>query len=368
MKFTCNIENFTKLLGIAEGVVTQKNTISILSNILIEAKNSKIKITACEPSLTFFGEIGADIEEEGSISVFSNKLYSISKKLPSEEIVIETDENNNVIIKPVGKNKIVYSLKGIDSSKFPSIKSLENIDFVSINQESFVDMINKTKFSVSQNESRRFANGILFENTESLLRMVSTDGKRLSKIDCNIVFNSKIFNSIIVPTKILTEISKICHNTGDVKIAIQEKSIIINVDNYFFISSLLEANFPPYDSVIPKDQINSFKVNKKILKDSIERISLMGDKDTNKIILFLSNNSMKIYTENMSIGTGEEYIDIEYSNEDIKIALNYNYIIDVLSVLKSETIIFKFKSSQSTITIVEDNNNDYIYIMMPMSL
>ena len=229
-------------------------------------------------------------------------------------------------------------------------------------------MINKTKFSVSQNESRRFANGILFENTESLLRMVSTDGKRLSKIDCNIVFNSKIFNSIIVPTKILTEISKICHNTGDVKIAIQEKSIIINVDNYFFISSLLEANFPPYDSVIPKDQINSFKVNKKILKDSIERISLMGDKDTNKIILFLSNNSMKIYTENMSIGTGEEYIDIEYSNEDIKIALNYNYIIDVLSVLKSETIIFKFKSSQSTITIVEDNNNDYIYIMMPMSL
>jgi len=94
----------------------------------------------------------------------------------------------------------------------------------------------------------------------------------------------------------------------------------------------------------------------------------MGDKDTNKIILFLSNNTMKIYTENMSIGTGEEYIDIEYTNEDVKIALNYNYIIDVLSVLKSETIIFKFKNSQSTITIVEENNNNYIYIMMPMSL
>lgn len=368
MKFICSIESFTKLLGIAENIISAKNTISILSNVLIEAKDSKIKISACDTAINFFGEIAAEVEEEGAVSVFSNKLYSISKKMPFDEISIESDSDFNVIIKPNGKEKIIYKLKGIDPSKFPDIKSMDDVKFVSIKQEIFTDMVNKTRFAISLNDGRRFANGILFENKNKNFKMVSTDGKRLAKVEKEIDLLENDFNNIIVPQKILNETIKLCNNNGELNLSIYDKKIIINIDNYFFISDLLEANFPPYDSVIPQEQKNILKVQKKELKDSIERISLMGDRESHKIILFIEENKMKIYTENMTIGTGEENIDIIYNGENQKIALNYNFVLDVLNVIKSENVILKFNNAQSTITIFEENNNDYIYIMMPMSL
>lgn len=370
MKFTCSIESIEKLLGISESIISAKNTISILSNVLIEAKDSKITIKACDTSLSFFGEIGADIEEEGAISVYSNKLYSIAKKLPSEEILIETDENFNVSVRAKGKNNILYNLKGINPEKFPEIMNITNVEYFSISKEIFTDMVNKTKFAVSQNESRKFASGTLLEYKEKKLKMVSTDGKRLAKIEREVAIPDS-FHNIIVPPKILNEVTKLCglsDQNGDIRIAVTGKELLINVDNCFFISSLLDANFPAYDSVIPNNLTNNFKVNRKEFKDAIERVGLMGDKDTHKIIIFLSKGKLKMYTENMSLGFGEETIDIEYDKEEMKIAFNYNYVIDVINVIKNDNVIFKFSNAVSTITILEEGNENYIYIMMPMSL
>ena len=207
-------------------------------------------------------------------------------------------------------------------------KSSDNIPLFSIKQELFIEMINKTKFAVSQNDQRRFANGILFENTDSIFKMVSTDGKDLLKLKR--IFNRRTkINGIIVPLKIINEILKISTGNGDLKIGIHDKSIVFVIDNYTYISSLLEANFPSYEAVIPKNQTNSFKVDRKLFKEKIDRISSLGDKDTHKIILNISKEEMKIFTENSTIGYGEEIINIDYEGEDLKIALNYNFVIDV---------------------------------------
>ena len=229
-------------------------------------------------------------------------------------------------------------------------------------------MINKTKFAVSQNESRRFVSGILFEIKNNMLKMVSTDGKRLSKIEKEIENKSNLDISIIVPPKILLEISKLCNDNGEAFLSITKDNIFIKIDNFLFISNLLEANFPPYEQVIPKNQTGTITLDKKSFKESIERISLMGDKETHKIILLLTENEMKIYSESLSLGSGEETISVEYTGEETKMAINFIYLIDVLSVLSNENIIIDFKNSQSTITVREKDNNDYIYIMMPMSL
>ena len=163
MKITCSKESLLKIIGIAENVISTKTSISVLSNILFEAKENKIKITACETKLSFYAEIGADILEEGSVSVNCNKFYSIAKKLPGEEIQISIEDDNIIKIKPKNNDNIHYTLKGIETDKFPPIKQIEDAEFFSISQEVFSELISRTIFAVSQNDNRRFVSGIYSE-------------------------------------------------------------------------------------------------------------------------------------------------------------------------------------------------------------
>ncbi len=369
MKFYCSIESLNKILGICESIISSKNSITILSNIHIKAKDNQLTIKACDTLISFYGEIGADVDEEGEICVNSNKLYSIARKLPSDEIEIQSDSDLNIQIKAKGKNTLKYNLKGISPDKFPEMLDTSNINYFSIPKETFADMVNKTKFAISQNDNRKFALGTLFEYEENKLRMVTTDGKRLAKIEKDIEIKES-FSKVVVPPKILQEALKLCNSDdkGDLKVGLNEKEIFINVDNCFFISNLLDSGFPSYQSVIPTNSTKSFKVNRKDFKDAIDRVSVMGEKETHKVIISLNQGKMNIYSENTTYGDGEETIDIEYSDEAIKIAFNYSYITDVISVVKNDNIIFKFNNASSTLVILEENNLDYIYIMMPMSV
>ena len=368
MKIICSKESILKVLGIAESVISTKNSISILSNVLIETINGKVKISASETSLNFFAEINAEIIEEGSVSVYCNRLYSIIRKMDGDEIDIESNDQNVVSVKPKDSNKCNYNLKGIDSAKFPPIKLSDDLNFFSIKQTIFTEMTRKTIFSVSASESRRFVSGILFEKTDNNIKMISTDGKRLAFISKEVSSLNIDNYSIIVPIKILTEILKLCSDNGDIQIAFSNKNISMKIDNFNFISNLLEGNFPPYEKVIPKDQTGYLLVDKKVFYSSLDRISLMGDKESHKIILSISKNQMKIFTENIAFGSGEEIIPVEYDGEKLNIALNYSFVTEVLNVISKEKVIIEFKDPQSTITIREKDDNDYIYIMMPMSI
>lgn len=367
MQFICSKESFLRILNVAESVISTKNSISILSNVLIEAVNNKLKISACETKLSFIAEIGADISEEGSISIHCNKLYSITRKLPGDEIFISVDQNKQIIIKPKNNESINYTLKGIDAEKFPPIKTIEDIDFFSLKQDVLMEMTKKTIFSISQSESRRFVSGIYFEKSDDSIKMVATDGKRLSFIKKNVKISSKLDKGIIIPPKILTETLKLCTENGDVQIALTEKNIYMKIDNFYFISNLLEGNFPPYEKVIPTDQNKSMKLKRDLLFESLDRIAQISDKESHKITLSIVKNKMTIFTEDITIGSGEETIPVEYSDEEFKIFLNYTFITDVLNVLKSDNVIFEFKDQQSTVTVKEEKDDDYIYVMMPMS-
>jgi DNA polymerase-3 subunit beta len=367
MNIVCSKESLLKALAIAENVISVKNTISILSNILFEAKENKIKIYASETKLNFIAEFGADISEEGATSINSNKFYSICKKLPGDEIKITLEKENVLNIQPKDKKNILYKIKVIDADKFPPIKTIESNNYFSISKEILSEMIKKTIFAISQNENRRFVNGIYFEKEENNIKMVSTDGKRLSFIRKTLSIESTIEKGIIIPFKILIETLKLCNGNGDVNIAIDSKGILIKIDNYTFISNLLEGSFPPYEKVIPVDQSISIIINKQELQETLERISQISDKETHKVTLSFSKNQLKINTEDITIGSGEESINIDYEGENFKIFLNYIFMLDVLSVMKSKNVIFEFKDPQSTVTVREENNDDFIYIMMPMT-
>ena len=198
--------------------------------------------------------------------------------------------------------------------------------------------------------------------------MVSTDGKRLSYITNQTSINDIENCSIIIPVKILNEILKLSTGNGNIQLSISDKKIIVKIDNFYFISSLLEGDFPPYQRVIPSDQTKFFVVNKKELYDSLDRISTIGEKESNKILFNISENSLKIYTENIIHGFGEEFIFIEYSDEKLEMALNSRFIIEMLSVITTEKIVFEFKDFQAPVTIKEFGHDNYIYVLLPMSL
>lgn len=369
MEFICSKESLLKILSISESVISNKNSISILSNVLLEAKDNILKVSASETSLVFYGEINAEIKEEGSVSVYCDRFYSIVRKMPSDEILIKVDKEENVIIIPKDNDKILYSLKGINAEKYPNIKKENSFQYFSISQEIFVDMVKKTIFAIATGSNRRFVSGILFEKEDNLLKMVSSDGRRLAFIKKEINIQDVNNFNIIVPPKILNEILKVCNNNGDLIIGVNDKNISIKVNNFTFISNLLEANFPPYKNVIPSNYVDFFVVDKKNFHDALDRISEIGDKDTNKIIISLTNNKeMNIYNENIIYGSGKEIIPVDVKGNLLQIALNLDYIIEVLNVLYNENVIIYYKDSLNTILIKEKDNNDYIYIAMPLTL
>ncbi len=370
MEIICSKESLIKSLGIAESVISTRNNISVLSNVLLETTNDlKLKISAFDVTLNFISEINCDIIKEGKIGVNCNRLYSIVKKLECDEIEIKVNENNEVTILPKREFKTSkYMLKGIDNNKFSPISIPENINYFSMKQDIFQRMIKRTIFAVSDSDNRRFISGILFEKNDKNLRMVATDGKRLALINKDIVIDDIDNCNVIVPPKILQEVTKLCGNSGDLIISISNQSIIIKIENFIFISNLLEGTFPPYSKVIPQEQPNKFTINKKELYNSIDRISLLGDKESHKIILSLKQDTLTINTYNLTFGSGEEILNIEYGGEPIDIALNYTFITDFLTVVEREKVVFEFKNSESTITVKEEDNVDYIYVMMPMSL
>jgi len=370
MEIICSKDSLIKSLGIAESVISTKNNISILSNVLLETiDDSKLKISAFDITLNFISEINCEVIKNGQVGVNCNRLYSIIRKMECDEIEITVNSNNEVTILPKTEFKTSkYTLKGVEHNKFTPISIPENINYFSIKQDIFQKMIKKTIFAISEADNRRFISGILFEKTDKTLKMVATDGKRLALISKDIIIEDIENYNIIVPPKILQEVIKLCGANGDLTISINHQSIIIKIENFIFISNLLEGTFPPYAKVIPQEQPNRFIINKKEFYNSIDRISLIGDKESHKIILSLKKNNLTINTYNLAFGSGEEILEIEYDGNDIDIALNYTFVTDVLNVTERDKITFEFKNPESTITIKEEDNLEYIYVMMPMSL
>ncbi len=367
MKFICMKQTLIEMLSIADSIISAKNSISFNSNVLIQVSNNTMKLSAFETKINFLGECQIEQIEEGETSVFCNKFYSIVKSFDCNEISIESNQNGQLLINPKDNKNSQYILKTIDPEKLSRIDQPNDIEFISVPQDVFSNMIKKTIISVSLTENRRFISGLYFETIDNFIRMVSTDGKRLSFIEKEFDIKNSLENGIIVPPKILQEVLKLSKNNGDVKIGFSEKNIHIKIDNYYFISNLLDGDFPPYKKVIPTDQTGTFKIKTSLMQKVLNRIALMGDKESHKILFSLSGNYIKISTEDISHGSGKEVIEVEYSGDDFEVALNYTFILDVLSVIKTEYTIFEFKDSNSTITVKEQDNNDYIYIMMPMS-
>ena len=367
MKFTCDKTSLFREISFAQEVIASKNALSIMSNVYLEASDSRLLIRATDVKVSFETSIPVDEVAPGSMTVFCDKLTGILSSLPDGDLVVEQDEGR-AVLKPTAK-KVRFQLKTLSGEKFPELPRAEPELFFEIPSREFKRMVTQTIFSVSTDETRYFMNGVFMEKSQDGgLVMVSTDGRRLAFVKNDFDGALPDFRAVIIPTKVLGIINKRLSDEGTIAIAITDKSIFFRFNTYQISSVLIEGQFPNYQKVIPQGQKFSFSVRKSDILEALKRVSIFVEQKSNRTFFSLSEGNLVLSSEETEIGAAREEIPCEYSGEDTTIALNYRYIEEPLRVLDAENLVVDFSDPSRAITLGPEPRGDYFHIVMPMQI
>lgn len=369
MLYTAPKEKIERCVSIAGSIITNKPQMHILTNILLESDRDTIHVTSSDLEVTIKTSFQANIDREGSITVNGGKFLAIVKSFPSgSDIQFEVSENNDITIKSTSSGvKAKYTLRGMPKESYPSAPSqiTEGKSFL-LPQKDLKDMIRRTIFSSSQEDSRRYLNGVYFETEADRLKLVSTDGRRLAYIERQQNIATDLNMKCIVPQKVLNEVSKYLEDDGAVDISFKENQIYFGFNGIHFLSSLIDGTFPNYHQVIPKTQEKFARIDRKSFVESISRSSLLVEDKYNQLRLDFSANHVVLSINNADVGSFRDELPIQYEGEPIEIAFNHSYLKDYFKEVHSETILMEMNTPLSAVSVKADGEEDYLYIVMPM--
>jgi DNA polymerase-3 subunit beta len=365
MKFISERNVLLKEVSIAQEIISVKNAMSILSNILLEVQDGFLTIKATDLKVAFETRIPVSGSINGVTTVFCEKLLGILRSLPDREIEFEV-RDGKLTIKPVGTS-IDFQLKSISSDKFPEIKDAEGLNWFALAQADVLEMIGQTIFSVSDDETRYYMNGVYLERKGDNLAMVATDGRRLSYIEKK-AENVPEFAGIIIPPKALNLIKKLASGQGTMNLAISDKQLYVQFDNQKIHSNLIEGQFPNYSRVIPESQSFSIGLKKDDFIEALKRVSLLAEQKAKRIYLTVSEGNLMVNTEESEMGMAKEEIPCEYQGPLTTMALNYVFLTDPLRVLAGDRITLEFTDPKKAMTLRTDPRKDYFHIVMPMQM
>lgn len=370
MKFTFDRDAMIKEISIAQEIISTKNAGSILSNVLLIASNNTLTIKATDIKVNFETKVPVQVEEEGSTTVYCDKLMGILNALNEGEIEFNQSSSNDensitVLIKPVAK-KSKFQIKSLSQEKFPDFDAADNVPYFEVPSKEIKEMISQTVFAVSIDETRYFMNGVYFEKKGEKFNLVATDGRRLSFASKNLLAGVNDFPAAIVHPKILNIILKHAPDEGNISISIVDKMIFFKFGNYKFGSVLLEGQFPNYERVIPENQTHSFQVDRNDLVNALRQVSLMVDKKAGRIYFNIEPGKLKITSQQNDMGSADVEIPCEYASDSYVIALNYRYVEEPLRGIGTDRITFEFTEQMKAITMRPEPSSDYFHIIMPM--
>ncbi len=368
MKFNVNQQDLQRSLSYCQGVIEKRSTLPILSNILLDASNSKLTITATDLDIIFINEINnVEIIEEGKTTTSSSVIYDIIRKIPSgNKINFSTSENNKIKIK---SDKSTYNLNCIDASEFPLINENFNENEFSLKAIDFLKLLNKCKFSISNDETRHYLNGIFLHqvNTDekSYLTAAATDSHRMSI--SKIKLDSKInFDPIILPKKVIFQLCSLLED-NDSKITISniKTKIKVKFKDSVVISKLIDGKFPNYMQVIPKDNEKKLEIDLKPFLNSVDRVASVSLDRKDSVKFLLTKGNLNLSVNNSNSGDGNENLSVNFDHE-LEISFNSRYLIDVASQLDGERIDIYLKDISSPALVRDPSDFNSLFVIMPM--
>jgi DNA polymerase-3 subunit beta len=365
MKFTCEKDVITKEISIAQEIISSRNVMSILSNVLLDASDENLLIKATDLKVGFETNIPVKVEQPGSGTIFCDKLLGVLRSLPAGEVEFELDEDLMLFIRPLFK-KIDFKLKSISADKYPEIQSIGDDNYFAFAQTDFNTMISNTIFAISDDETRYFMNGVFLEKTGDRFTMVASDGRRLSHIAKDIAPAVAEIAGVIVPPKILTMLRKLLPGEGNLHICVTDKNIFAKFGDRRLSSTLIDGQFPNYRRVIPESQEFSVLVQKAPLEEALKRVSLLVEQKSRRVFLNLSPDTLVVASEESEIGMAREEIPCQYSGPEASVAVNYLYLLEPLREIDTETVAIQYTDTNKAVTLTSVPEKDYLHIIMPM--
>lgn len=363
MKIICLQDELSRFLQIVVRAIATKTTLPILTGIYLEASENTLKCIATDLEIAVEVIVSnVQIIDPGSIVLSGKTFVEIIKHLPSVQVEIEFDENAKMV--SITSQHSIYQIPVLPVEEFPTLPDLTALDKVEVKGEDLKAAIHQTIFATLTEDPRPFLSSIQWEISPEKIRMIATDVNRLAIKD--IPINSTLQKSVLVPVRALREIANIFsgNNQGNVEIYLTEKMIFIHGEGVKFSSRLVEAQFPRYEQVIPKDFSGSVIVDRIKLIDALERTALVS----NSIRLSLSGPGMVINAKEPDKGNCKEEIEIDFMGKEIEIGFNVRFILDFLRSVHEEKIVIKYVHEQKPALMQGQGNEDYVYIVMPLKL
>lgn len=370
MEFSISKTALQRELGFVQGIVERKNTIPVLSNILIESVGENtIRITGTDLDVTIRCETEADIKTPGAICVQARKLFDISRLLPDATVSFRKEANDWVTVKC---EHFSSKMMGLPREQFPEVPSFKSAP-MKFPAEVFKSFIDKTIFAITQEESRYTLSGAKFILDKTGAKMVTTDGHRLAYIARQDLGEKESQQPLdaLIPRKTLAELTKLTANDeGEISFGADTNHIYFEVGSRLLISRMLTGQFPNYEMVMPKGNDKTIVFEGAQLNQAIRRVATMADDRSHAIRFHLAANQLQISSQNAEEGEAQEIVATEYTGDETDIGFNAQYLQDFLNVIGDGQIAFEFKdgNSQAQLRPANDADYDYKYVIMPMRI
>jgi DNA polymerase III subunit beta len=367
MHFEISREALIKPLQLVTGVVERRQTLPVLSNVLLVLEKGQLSLTGTDLEVELVGRVNVGAgARDGEVTVPARKLMDICKALPDDATLkVDVDEGKAVIRH--GRSR--FSLSTLPASDFPSVEETAGTLEFSISQSVLKAMLDSTSFAMAQQDVRYYLNGLLVEVSADYLRVVATDGHRLAMHTEKMKVAGATKTQVIVPRKGILELSRLLSDGDEnVSLVLGTNHIRARTKDFTFTSKLVDGKFPDYDRVLPKGGDKVLTAVRSDLRQALNRTAILSNEKFRGIRLMLANDELKILANNPEQEEAEEIISVEYKGPNLEIGFNVSYLVDVLGVLSTDSVQMILADSNSSVLIQATENSPSLYVVMPMRL
>jgi len=361
MKFTIAKSVFLDALNQVQHVVSNRATLPILSNVLIEAHGDSLRLTTTDLDVGVTGSTPANVEKEGATTLPVKKLVSIISVLPAETVEVSVDGKNHASIR---SGPSFFKIIGLGVDEFPPLPRFEEANEYKINQAVLLDALKKTSYAISTDETRYVLNGIFTSFKEGKMTLVATDGRRLAMVENELEFPASHEIDIIIPTKAVQELQRLLGGEGEVLVKLTSNQIAFEANGSLLISKLIEGNYPNYRQVIPSTTSERIQIGREAFLQTVRRVSLLASDKSNSVKLVFNENSIDVTANSQDVGEANENVPVSYGGKNFAIAFNPEFLMAPLKNLQTEDVYLDLIDEMSPGVIRIDGS--FLYVIMPM--
>lgn len=367
ISFNITLEKNVLLKSVSklQSIVEKRNTIPILSNIKLDATGSSLVLTVTDMDLVASEEIEAEISAEGSLTVPAGTLYDIIRKLPEgAKINLEADSSSSQVIVTAGSSN--FKISYLASDEFPVMSEGDLTHKFTLSTASFLTLIEKTKFAMSNEETRYYLNGVYFHISEGNLRSVATDGHRLASYEIALPEGAADMPGIIIPRKTVNELAKLLESQEEVIISLSDSKIKFESDKIELLSKVVDGTFPDYQRVIPDNNTKILKLSADDFKEAVDRVATISVDKTKAVKVELAENNIILKSQGVEGSSAKEDVIAEYQDESMEIGFNSRYVLEMMNHIEADNFTIAFDSPNAPALVRDPKDESALYIIMPM--